>query len=91
VQETSVWLERERSRERAHGALLDRLLGPLAEYLGDPLTQNVNVNADHAIVVEHGERGKFYASPRSTASVWIAEKQGSVPRSHPSVEPPQWG
>jgi hypothetical protein len=34
---------------------------------------------------------KETTSPRSTASVWIAEKQGSVPRSHPSVEPPQWG
>jgi Flp pilus assembly CpaF family ATPase len=62
VLETSVRLERERSRERAHGALLDRLLGPLAQCVGDPLTQNVNVNADDAIVVEHGERGKFYAS-----------------------------
>jgi hypothetical protein len=30
-------------------------------YLSDPQTYNVNVNADSAIMIEHGERGKFTA------------------------------
>jgi Flp pilus assembly CpaF family ATPase len=39
----------------------DALLGPLRAYLDDPLTYNVNLNADGAIFVEHAERGKFRA------------------------------
>jgi Flp pilus assembly CpaF family ATPase len=37
------------------------LLGPLKPHLDDPLTLNVNCNADGAVFVEHAERGKFQA------------------------------
>ena len=37
------------------------LLGPLKQYLDDPATYNINVNANGAIFVEHAERGKFCA------------------------------
>jgi hypothetical protein len=41
----------------------DALLGPLKQYLDDPLVRNVNVNGGDRgrVFVEHAARGKFEA------------------------------
>ncbi len=54
-------------KARHHAALLGKVLGPLTCYLSDPLTCNVNCNADDSIFVEHGERGKVEAPERMSA------------------------
>jgi Flp pilus assembly CpaF family ATPase len=59
--------ERDDLKARAHAALLRKVLGQLVRYLEDPQTYNVNVNADGAIVVEHGERGRFTAPETMSA------------------------
>ncbi len=47
--------------------------------------------SDYHIDIRDTVTGKDVMLPRSTASVWFAPKQGSVPRRHPGVEPPKWG